>query len=145
MKSISALFIMTFIVSTSFSQSGQVVAALANKTYTDPHTTGGSAHVKPDYSFYHSLLAVEQITQHLRTNTEYPTTMVDNAIEGMVVAKVWISERGKIKKAEILKSPNKIFDQFVLSTLQSFTEIEFQQPRYEGKQVVFVPIRFSLN
>jgi TonB family protein len=145
MKSISALFILILFANTAYLQSSQAVAVLHKTTFKDPHTDGGSAHVKPDYSFYHTLLAVEQLTHHLRNNTQYPDIMVENAVEGMLVIKVQIDEMGKIKHTEVVKSPNAAFDKIVLQAVAQIKEIDFQQSRYEGKQVVFVPLKFSLN
>jgi TonB family protein len=145
MKPFSALLILILFSNTCFSQTNNQITAASNKVFTDPHLENGSAVVKPDYTFHHTQLAVKQLTDHLRNNTEYPTTMVENTIEGIVVAKVWISSLGKIKQTEIVKSPHKVFDQIVLDTLKSFSEIDFQQSRYEGKQIVFVPLKFSLN
>ena len=145
MKYIKALLILVFFSNTCFSQTNNQIILASNKVFTDPHLKNGSALVKPDYTFHHTQLAVKQLTDHLRNNTEYPKTMVENTIEGTVVAKVWISTLGEIKQTEIVKSPNKIFDQAVLDTLKSFSEIDFQQSRYEGKQIVFVPLKFSLN
>ncbi len=148
MRPIIALFIMTLFANTCFSQTSQTVAVVHNTTFTDhndPHSEGGSAHVKPDYSFYHSLLAIEQLTHHLRNNTQYPDIMVENAVEGTIVVKVKIDTLGKIKQAKVVKSPNAVFDKMILQSVAEIKEIDFQQSRYEGKQVVYVPIKFSLN
>lgn len=145
MKPIHALFILMLFANTAYLQSSQVVAELQKTAFEDPHTEEGSAHVKPDYSFYHTLLAVEQLTHHLRNNTQYPDIMVENAVEGMIIIKVKIDTMGKIEAAQIVKSPNAAFDKIVLQSVAQVKEIDFQQSRYEGKKVVFVPLKFSLN
>jgi TonB family protein len=147
MKPIHALFILMLFANTAYLQSSHTVATLykPKTTFADPHTEGGSAYVKPDYSFYHTLLAVEQLTHHLRNNTQYPDIMIENAIEGTLVVKVEIDEMGDIKHTLVVKSPNAAFDKIVLQSVEQIKKIDFQQGRYEGKQVVFVPLKFSLN
>ncbi len=142
-KSISSFLVFCLFTSFCCAQSTASISSLDKKTA--PATTSAKKSEKAiDYSDEHSRFASMQLRNYLTKNTAYPKTMKENCIEGMVVVKVFISSKGKIKKSEIVKSPHAVFSQSVLETMSKVNAIGIHQRVYQGKPIVYVPIKFSL-
>lgn len=145
MKTVKALFVLMLLSNIVFLQTNQQTASLSNNRFTDPHDTVERDIDKPDHSLLHSRMAVTQLTDHLRKNVEYPLLMVNNCIEGKVIARVLISPQRKIEQYTIVKSPHSDLSEEVLKVLGKIEAIDIPQRYYEGKRTIFVPVQFKLH
>lgn len=75
----------------------------------------------------------------------YPPEAEKNGIEGQVLLRIYIDEYGKVRKVEVLKSPD---ESLSLSCIQTVMKTRFKPARIHGKNravVVNTPIRFTLK
>lgn len=75
----------------------------------------------------------------------YPETAKKKGIEGRVIVKLWIDKKGDVRKAFILKSTNKIFDQ---PSIDAAMKYKFSPVTYRDKPVsvwVIVPFNYRLK
>ena len=75
---------------------------------------------------------------------EYPEEAKRKKIEGTVVVRIIIDEKGFVERAEILKSPDRILDE---PTLKAVNKFQFKPATFKGKpvkSVLAIPIKYSL-
>jgi TonB family protein len=78
-----------------------------------------------------------------RGTPEYPEEALSQGLEGHVWIKVWVTKHGNVRKAEVIKSSNTVFDQ---AALKAAREFEFTPAMLGGKPVdvwVSIPFRFK--
>lgn len=76
---------------------------------------------------------------------DYPQLARQAGIEGTVVARVFIDEKGKVFKVEILQSPSEIFNEPVKKALFKSTFYPAKQRETPVKSQLIVPFDFFLN
>ncbi len=76
---------------------------------------------------------------------KYPELALKDSLEGNVYVRVWITERGDVKKAEIVKSDREIFNN---AAIEASTQWKFTPAKQKGKPIavwVTIPFRFRLS
>lgn len=89
--------------------------------------------------------AIQQLSNHLAENIEYPDRMLENQIEGTVWVNVSISKTGTIVATQIVKSISTLFDKEVLKAIDSFPQIDGQLADEQAVRKVKLPVYFSLK
>lgn len=87
----------------------------------------------------------EQPAPVKQVNPSYPGEARDQNIEGTVFVKVLVDRDGTVRRAEIAKSDNSLFDQ---ASLDAIKQWEFRPAMKNGEAVaawVTVPVRFKLE
>ncbi|MCX7882257.1 MAG: energy transducer TonB [Brevinematales bacterium] len=77
----------------------------------------------------------------VKISPEYPEEARRLGIEGAVVVKLYINERGEVEDIEIVKSPDKLLSQAALKSLQ---KARFSPARASGKPVPVI-LEFTLR
>ena len=76
---------------------------------------------------------------------EYPKMARQAEIEGIVVLKVTIDERGRVVKASVVKTDSEVFNQAAIEAMEQWTFAPAEQSGNPVKATVTIPLRFSLN
>ncbi len=145
MKTIHAACFLLLLANSCYLQNPQTIAS------TDQHVMNRLMFIKlqtedqPEPLLAHTLEAVRQLTAHFFEQIQYPGILEENGIEGQVVLKITMNRNGGIDCAEVLKSPHVYFDREVLRVIQLFDGVSIDQEAYRGKQVVYMPIKFTLQ
>ncbi len=78
-------------------------------------------------------------------NPEYPKAAIEKKIEGRVIVKLWVDEKGRTKKAVIVESDNEIFNK---PSIDAAEKARFTPAMAKGKPVdvwVLIPFTFKLK
>lgn len=76
---------------------------------------------------------------------EYPTMARQAGIEGTVVLKVTIDERGRVIRVVVLRSDSEVFNDAAIEAMQQWTFIPAEQSGNPVKSTVSIPLEFSFN
>lgn len=76
---------------------------------------------------------------------DYPKMARQAEIEGIVVLKVTIDERGRVVNAVVVKSDSEVFDQAAIEAMKQWTFTPAEQSGNPVKATVTIPLRFTLN
>ena len=80
-----------------------------------------------------------------KVQPSYPTILKAAGIEGTVLVKVFIDEKGRVEKAELAQASNK---DFVPSVMEAVKQWEFEPATRDGKPIrteATIPFRFKLG
>lgn len=140
MKTIQALILLALLANLSFAQTISSSAM--------PNANSGkekSAAAQKSYEADHNAFVISQLTNFLSGNVVYPENMILKGVEGEMVVRINVSERGKITHHQIVKSLDPEFDGEVLKVLKTVSAISVPQKKYEGSRVVTIPLHFRLR
>ena len=76
---------------------------------------------------------------------DYPELARQAGIEGTVVSKVYIDEKGKVIRVEVIQSPSEIFIEPVKQALYRSTFYPAKQRDIPVKSRIIVPFDFYIN
>jgi protein TonB len=76
---------------------------------------------------------------------EYPVIARQGEMEGVVVLKVTIDERGRVIRAVVLRSDASVFDQAAIEAVRQWTFTPAEQSGNPVKATITIPLRFTLN
>lgn len=141
---IISVLVLALIANLSFAQTSRSIAKVDQKAFEKDLSTQKEKTSKLA-SLEHSKMAVSQIKKMLVENMVYPEEMLENGVEGQVVLKVLITNKGKIKDASIAKSLNPYFDNASLSAMNNIKTLKLDGKKYDGVGTVYVPIQFSIG
>ncbi len=140
MKTIQALILLALLANFAFAQTISSSAM--------PNANSGkekSAAAQKSYEADHNAFVISQLTNFLSGNVVYPENMILKGVEGEMVVRINVSERGKITHHQIVKSLDPEFDGEVLKVLKTVSAISVPQKKYEGSRVVTIPLHFRLR
>ena len=131
MKTIITITLFTLFATTTFAQASAQVDKMNDKSHS---ITAQKPKVE------HSQAAVTQLRKYLAENLDYPASMINNGVEGIIVVEVKIMENGKIEAAKIKKGLHATLDSAVLKTMHKLKKIDTAKNLYEGVATVYVPV-----
>lgn len=141
MKTIQAFILFALLANFSFAQT------ISSSTAVPNAITGieKASAVEKSYEAEHNTFVISQLTAYLSGNVVYPENMIQKGVEGEMVVRINVSERGKITRHQIVKSLDPEFDGEVLKVLKTVSAISVPQKKYEGSRVVTIPLHFRLR
>lgn len=142
---ITSILVLVLAAHLSFGQSSQAVAKIDQTAFEKNLSTDKKTNPNNALYLEHSKNAVDQIKKRLVNNLVYPETMLENGLEGQVVLKVNIGQKGTINEVDIAKSVNTYFDKATLTAMQRIKTINIKGKNYFGAGTVYVPINFSIG
>jgi hypothetical protein len=93
----------------------------------------------------HNNKFIEQINEFISEFIHYPKELLDYRIEGTMVIKMLINEKGEIQAYKIEEGLDSKLDSVVMSQFQQFTRIELKENEYFGNRAINVPVNFSID
>jgi protein TonB len=76
---------------------------------------------------------------------DYPTLARQAEIEGIVVLKVTVNERGRVMRATVLRSDAEVFNNSAIEAVQQWEFSPAEQSGNPVKATITIPLQFSLN
>ena len=76
---------------------------------------------------------------------DYPTLARQAEIEGRVVLKVTIDERGRVISAVVIRSDAQVFNNAAVEAVKQWTFEPAEQSGNPVKATIIVPLEFALN
>ncbi len=80
-----------------------------------------------------------------KTTAAYPEDAIKKGLEGEVIVKVTIDTTGKVEKAEVVKSTNKIFNEPAIKAAMKFKFTPAMIGKKKVKVSMNIPFEFKLN
>jgi protein TonB len=83
--------------------------------------------------------------QTIMKNVVYPSEAKEQGIEGKVFIKAIVNQDGKVIKAEVIKSANKLLDEAAVKAIKKTEFVPATKNNKSVKAEVIIPINFKLN